>query len=140
MSRRYRKIAAASAVALLLGGGALAVVRSTSGRSAHHRASPKLAHGVRASLARPIDAYLGISAATLHRELQSGRTLAQIARSRGRSEARLIDVIVAARRRTLETVARDRKVGRAREEKLLAHLKQRVRRFVRRSLASRPLR
>jgi hypothetical protein len=56
----------------------------------------------RNDLGLPAAAYLGLSAAQLQSELQSGKTLAQVAKeTSGKSEAGLIEALVAARKERL---------------------------------------
>jgi hypothetical protein len=58
-------------------------------------------------------AYLGITPAQIKQELQSGKTLAQLASSSGKSEAGLIAALVAARRARLAKISAnlDRRVA-----------------------------
>jgi hypothetical protein len=82
----------------------------------------------------PAASYLGIAPQTLLAELKSGKTLAEIARARGRSEAGLISAIVTARKQALESALAAGAITQAREQKALAKLEKRVHALVNRSL------
>jgi hypothetical protein len=107
--RVKRNLAAAAAVAVFAGGGALAATAST-GRQEHDPARPrafaaKTHRAGRGQLERAAD-YLGLSVAQLRRELRSGKSLAQVAGATpGRSEAGLIEALVAARQARLNGLA-----------------------------------
>ncbi len=80
--------------------------------------------------------YLGASATQLRAELRAGKTLAQIAkRSAGRSEAGLIEALVAARRTALAAAVKNGTITKARADaalpKLLRHVTAQVNRVQR---------
>lgn len=97
-----RKLALAVAVAAIAAGAAIAAVSATGQDTP---ASPGSAHVAKRRAARVLGAaasYLGIPATQLQSELQSGKTLAQIATATsGKSEAGLIQALLAARRTKL---------------------------------------
>lgn len=108
---RKRNVMIAIAISALTAGVTVA------GLQAARRAHGSLAHRARtharsgAALSRPdtlarAAAYLGVSRARLHSELQSGRTLAQIAdATSGRSATGLIDALLSTRARQLRVGA-----------------------------------
>lgn len=100
-----QKVVALAAVALLLAGGAVAAVSaigaSDGNRSRAHRASVRLhARDVAAAAT-----YLGVPADTLVAQLDSRKSLAQVAEAHGKTVQGLVDAIVAARRARLATVS-----------------------------------
>jgi hypothetical protein len=110
-----RKVALAVALAALLAGGAVAAM-AASGPSGHHKHAGR--HGVdhRGAIGLRLQAaagYLGIPAAQLKQDLQSGKTLAQLATTNGKSEAGLIVALVTARRAQLAKISAslDRRVA-----------------------------
>jgi hypothetical protein len=75
--------------------------------------------------------YLGVSAAQLHSDLKSGKTLAQVAdATSGRSEAALIEALVTARRTRLEAAVASGKLARARANAIGSKLRGRMTRLV----------
>jgi hypothetical protein len=101
MPSRVRTIAGASAVALLLGGGAIAAVTAT-GRTSHppraQRSHPRAAQRTGRDV-RAASSYLGVPAAQLQAQLRSGKSLAQVAQAtRGRSVSGLVAAVIAERR------------------------------------------
>jgi hypothetical protein len=109
MTRGVRqKVIAAAAVAALVAGGALAAVSATgqsadSKRAARHGGAARVRSRVLATAAT----YLGLSTAELSRQLQGGKSLAQIAASSGggRSAQGLIEALEAARKAKLAKLA-----------------------------------
>jgi hypothetical protein len=83
-------------------------------------------------------AYLGVSPPALRRELESGRSLADIARAGKRAEDGLIAVIVAAEQRTLAGQRQAGAISGPREQALLVRLQRRVRGLVQRSFPKSP--
>jgi hypothetical protein len=80
--------------------------------------------------------YLGTTTVTLQSQLQSGKTLAQLAEATpGKSKAALIETLVAARKTTLASLLASGKLTQAREQQLLAHLQKRMRRVADRTLS-----
>jgi hypothetical protein len=80
--------------------------------------------------------YLGTTTVTLQSELQSGKTLGQLAQATpGKSKAALIQTLVAARKATLASLLASGKLTQAREQQLLAHLQKRMTRMADRTLA-----
>jgi hypothetical protein len=107
-SRSVRqKVAAAIAMLLVLGGGAIAAVSATG--ADRPKGAQRTRHGAGGIRHRDLPAaasYLGLSPAQLEAELRSGRSLAQIAESTpGRSGAGLIDALVARKRERLSKLA-----------------------------------
>jgi hypothetical protein len=75
--------------------------------------------GVQAAAAR----YLGVSAIELRREVRSGKTLAQIAKAtNGKSEAGLIEALVAAKKTTLAAEVSSGKITQAKANEALPKL------------------
>ncbi|HMD56412.1 MAG TPA: hypothetical protein VKG82_02955 [Solirubrobacteraceae bacterium] len=72
-------------------------------------------------------AYLDLRPGALHRELASGRTLAQIANATpGRSSAAMVAALVAARAAALRAAAASGRLSSSREARLLATLQRRI--------------
>jgi len=106
-SRSVRqKVAAATAMMLVLAGGATAAVSATgSDRPRAERARERAARVHYGDLLA-IAGYLGVSPAQLEGELRSGRSLGQIAEGTpGKSAAGLIDALIAHKRQRLSTLA-----------------------------------
>jgi hypothetical protein len=111
-------IAAIVAIAVSGGGG-----HTTTNASAQSQASGAKARGDVALAA----AYLGVTRAQLHRELRSGRTLAQIANStKGRSAAGLIQALVSAKSASLIAEAATTHLTAAKRSARLARLRAHV--------------
>ena len=89
--------------------------------------------GRRASVA----GYIGISPQELRAELESRKTLTEIARAHGRSEAGLVAALVTARRHALERAVSAGRITQQREAALLPMLEARMRKLVNASLAPR---
>jgi hypothetical protein len=70
--------------------------------------------------------YLGITPAELRSELQSGKTLAQIAIAHGKSAAGLVQALVAAAKTRLDTAVAAGRLSSTQEQKLLTRLQQLV--------------
>jgi hypothetical protein len=106
LHRTKRKLAALAAVAVFLAGGTLVAMAATGHGDNHTRARGATArHVVRSELARAAG-YLGLSTAALQADLRSGKTLAQVAdATAGKSEAGLVEALVAARRAKLHAQA-----------------------------------
>jgi hypothetical protein len=107
-SRSVRqKVAAATAMMLVLAGGATAAVSATGTdrpRSAERARHSALGIGHRALTAAA--AYLSISPTQLEGELRSGRSLRQIAEAiPGKSPTGLIEALIASRRQRLEALS-----------------------------------
>src|SRR5207245_11316647 len=80
--------------------------------------------------------YLGMGAARLQSELESGRTLASIANATsGKSESGLIDVIVAAKQEVLAAARAAGSITAEREKALAASLRKRVGKLVKQTFA-----
>jgi len=85
------------------------------------------------SLRRAARTYLGLSSAQLLRDEHAGESLAQIARSTpGKSEAGLIEALVASRKQELEAAVRAGVLGASAEKARLAALQQRMTAYVHR--------
>jgi hypothetical protein len=102
MTRRLkRRLALAVAVAAIAAGGAIAAVSAT-GQGTSQPGAAHVANQRARRLLSTAAAYLGIPATQLRSQLQSGKTLAQIAAATsGRSEAGLIEALLAARKAKL---------------------------------------
>jgi hypothetical protein len=75
-------------------------------------------------------AYLGVSEEQLRTELESGKTLAQIATAHGKTAAGLVDALVAAARKKLDEAVAAGRLTRAEADSLLTGLEQRITDFV----------
>ena len=140
MNRRVRTIAAVSAVALLLGGGAIAAVTAT-GRRTSPSARAHRAHVLSAQRSGGRDmstasAYLGVPAPALRAQLRAGRSLADVARANKQSEEGLVTAIVASMKREIDSRLQGGAISSERAHVMLAHLEARVRALVRRSFPS----
>ncbi|HVN61147.1 MAG TPA: hypothetical protein VMT59_07775 [Gaiellaceae bacterium] len=70
--------------------------------------------------------YLGLTEAQIRTQLQSGKTLAQIATAQGKTAEGLVDALVTAETAQLATAVKDGKLTAAQEQQILSSLKQRV--------------
>ena len=71
-------------------------------------------------------AYLGLTTAQLTTDLQSGKTLAQIAQGQGKSVSGLVDALVAAAQKDLDAAVAAGRLTQAQEQSILSRLKQRI--------------
>lgn len=71
-------------------------------------------------------AYLGITEDQLRTELESGKTLAQMAQDRGKSASSLIDALVADAKQQLDDAVSAGRLTRAQADSMLADLKARI--------------
>jgi hypothetical protein len=124
--RLKRRAMIGAAVMAILGGGVIVAVPAATGnshargharhRSATVRAAHRGGHGVLATAA----SYLGLSTAQLRSELQSGKTLAQIAdATSGKSAVGLVDALVSAKAAKLaasEQLTQQAKLAKARTQ------------------------
>jgi hypothetical protein len=120
--KRGRKLMICIAVVALLAGAAAAVVTAAA-PATHHR------RGTLATAA----AYLGLNRTRLRSELHAGKTLAQIAdASSGKSEAGLIEALVAAKKTAIVASVKAGTITQAqaesREGKLVSRVRARVQR------------
>lgn len=74
--------------------------------------------------------YLGLSGAQLFNELRAGRTLAQIAKSRGKSVAGLEQAMAAAVKSRLDEAVKAGRLSRSREQQILSTVSGRLRDFI----------
>ncbi len=114
-----RKLALVVAIAAILAGGAVAALAAGGPHSHSRHAAHGAGHRRGGAMLQTAAKYLGIAPAQIKQELQSGKTLAQLASASGHSEAGLIAALVAAKR--------------ARIAALSAHLEERVAAQVRHS-------
>jgi predicted DNA-binding protein (UPF0251 family) len=70
--------------------------------------------------------YLGLTEAQLANELQSGKTLAQVAKDHGKSVSGLIDAMVASAKQKLDEAVADGRLTKAQETEMLNGLKDRI--------------
>ena len=70
--------------------------------------------------------YLGLSEDQLRTELQGGKTLADVAKERGKSVDELVDALVAAAKKHLDDAVADGRITKAQEDQILADLEQRI--------------
>jgi hypothetical protein len=118
-----------------------AIVAAVTGGGSHHgaRSASVHANGQSARLSTPGELalaadYLDITRTQLQKELQSGRTLAQIAdATSGKSASGLVDAIASARAVPLSATARAQGLSQAREQRRLARLRRRIKSQVNRS-------
>jgi hypothetical protein len=74
--------------------------------------------------------YLGLTEAQLRTQLDSGKTLAQIAKDQGKSVDGLVDKIVAEKKARIEAAVKDGRLTRAEADRIEAGLKEEVTAFV----------
>jgi hypothetical protein len=74
--------------------------------------------------------YLGLTEAELDTQLESGKTLAQVAQDRGKSVDGLIQALVDAATKRLDAAVTDGRLTKAQEQQILSGLKQRITDFV----------
>jgi hypothetical protein len=70
--------------------------------------------------------YLGLSDTELHSQLESGKTLAQIARDRGKSVDGLVDALVADDKEHLDAAVAAGRLTKSDEQQMLAGLRDRI--------------
>jgi len=75
-------------------------------------------------------AYLGLTEVQLRTELESGKTLAQIATAQGKTAAGLVDALVAAAHKKLDQAVAAGRLTRAEADSLLTGIEQRITDFV----------
>ena len=75
-------------------------------------------------------AYLGLSEDKLRDELESGKTLAQVARNRGKSVDGLVDAMLADKKKRIDAAVAAGKITQAERDEFVAGLKARVTDFV----------
>jgi hypothetical protein len=74
--------------------------------------------------------YLGLTVDELHTQLESGKTLAQVAKDRGKSVDGLIQALVDAATKRLDADVAAGRLTKAQEQQILAGLKDRITAFV----------
>jgi AraC-like DNA-binding protein len=74
--------------------------------------------------------YLGLSEDALREQLESGKTLAQVAQAQGKSVDGLVDAIVADEKQELDEAVADGRITRAEADEKLANLREHVTRLV----------
>jgi len=74
--------------------------------------------------------YLGLTKAELRTQLESGKTLAQVAQDKGKSVDGLIQALVDAAKTKLDAAVKDGRLTQAQEDSILSDLKQHVTDFV----------
>jgi polyhydroxyalkanoate synthesis regulator phasin len=82
--------------------------------------------------------YLGLTRAQLHTQLNSGKTLAQVARDRDKSVDGLIDALVAEKTKRLDEAVEDGRLEDAQRDRIVADLRERVTELVNGRLPARP--
>jgi polyhydroxyalkanoate synthesis regulator phasin len=70
--------------------------------------------------------YLGFTEDQLRTQLQSGKTLADVAKAQGKSVDGLIDALVAATKKDLDDAVADGRLTKAQADRILADMKQRI--------------
>lgn len=70
--------------------------------------------------------YLGLTEAQLHSQLESGKSLAQIAQAQGKSVDGLVDALVAAAKKDLDSAVAAGKLTKAQETEMLNGLRDRI--------------
>ncbi len=73
-----------------------------------------------------VTGYLGVDASTLRGDLAKGQTLAQVAKSRGKSSAGLIAAVVAAEKKALDASVTSGRLSKAQEQQIESVLTQTV--------------
>jgi hypothetical protein len=74
--------------------------------------------------------YLGLTEAELHTQLESGKSLAQVAKDRGKSVDGLIQALVDQATKRLDAAVAAGRLTKAQEQQILSGLKQRITDFV----------
>jgi hypothetical protein len=74
--------------------------------------------------------YLGLTEAALETQLESGKSLAQVAKDRGKSVDGLIQALVDQATKKLDAAVAARRLTKAQEQQILSGLKQRITDFV----------
>jgi hypothetical protein len=122
-----RNLALAAAGALALAGGGTALAAGGShGHGTHNMTFAAKGAGHRDPLAAAA-AYLGITTSQLQSDLESGKTLAQVAdATSGKSAAGLVQALVAQETSELDAAVAAGKLTQAQEQTLLANLQQMV--------------
>lgn len=82
--------------------------------------------------------YLGLTEAQLERKLESGKTLAQVAKDQGKSVDGLENALVKDAQDKLDQAVKDGRLSKAQEQQLLSELKQHVTDLVNGKLPDRP--
>jgi hypothetical protein len=119
------------------GAAALERARGAAHRARHQARVPPAHRLIATPGFRAAAGYLGMSAAQLQSELESGRTLAAIASATsGKSESGLIDAIVAAKQEVLAAARAASSITAAREKAMTANMRKRVEKLVKRTFAS----
>jgi hypothetical protein len=70
--------------------------------------------------------YIGITEAQLHEDLESGKTLAQVAKDHGKSVSGLVDAMVKDAKSRLDRAVADGRITRAKADEILGDLKERI--------------
>jgi hypothetical protein len=70
--------------------------------------------------------YLGLTEDQLRTQLQSGKTLADVAKAQGKSVDGLTDALVAATKKDLDDAVADGRLTKAQADQILADMKQRI--------------
>jgi hypothetical protein len=132
-----RRIAVGGAVALAATGGGVAVAaRGHDAQPLARAASPSFAaaygsHHRRGGFVSAVVTYLGLSPDQIRTQLQSGKTLAQIADATpGKSAAGLIQALVDAAKQKLAAAVAAGRLTQAQADQLAASLQQRITSFV----------
>jgi hypothetical protein len=86
----------------------------------------------------PAAAYLGETEAQLRTQLESGKTLAQVAGANGKSVEGLVNALVAAEKKELDAAVAAGRLTQAQADQMLASAKQRATDFVNGKLPPRP--
>jgi polyhydroxyalkanoate synthesis regulator phasin len=71
-------------------------------------------------------AYLGLTEAQLRTQLESGKSLAQVAQAQGKSASGLVDALVAAAKKRLDEAVAAGRLTKAQAEEMLAGLRTRI--------------
>ena len=86
----------------------------------------------------PAASYIGVTEAQLRTELESGKTLAQIAKAHGKTADGLIAALVAASKSRLDAAVSAGRITKAQEDQLVPNLKARIADLVNRTGPPRP--
>ena len=70
--------------------------------------------------------YLGVTEEQLRNDIQSGKTLAQVAKDKGKSVDGLIDALYNAEKKELDQAVADGRITKDQEQAILANLRQRI--------------
>jgi hypothetical protein len=81
-------------------------------------------HGFFDATSSAVTAYLGLTAAALHADLQNGQTLAQVAKVQGKTAAGLVAAIVAVKKKRIDAAVSSGRLTQAQAQQFESRLQQ----------------